>query len=271
MKSLARRLPVLAALLLAASLAAQGYGYREGSGAPIREGLPDRHSGFTFCRLLYQSVRSEANGLGWSTDYPGSDVNFMIRLAQFTTTHISYWSDGEPGHAVVRPTDPALFSCPFLLMSDAGTAGFSEDEVEALRAFLLKGGFLWADDFWGEAAFEHFRGQVERLLPGYAVVDITPDHPLFSAYYQVKRVPQVPSIQHWRRSGGETSERGYATSQVHMRGVFDDGGRLLVLMTHNTDISDGWEREGEDDRFFYLFSPEAYAVGLNVAVWTMSH
>ena len=59
--------------------------------------------------------------------------------------------------------------------------------------------------------------------------------------------------------------------QTHIRGIFDDDGRLLVLMTHNTDISDGWEREGEDDEFFYLFSPEAYAVGLNVAIWTMTH
>jgi hypothetical protein len=87
----------------------------------------------------------------------------------------------------------------------------------------------------------------------------------------VKRVPQIPSIQHWRRSGGETSERGYESAQTHMRGIFDDDGRLLVLMTHNTDISDGWEREGEDDEFFYLFSPESYAVGLNVAIWTMTH
>ena len=270
MRMLARRLPFLALLLSAATLAAQGW-YREGSGAPIREGLPDRTAGFTFCRLLYQSVRSEANGLGWSTDYPGSDVNFMIRLSQFTTTHISLWNDGEPGHAVVRPTDPTLYECPFLLMSDAGTAGFSEEEVRRLRDFLLKGGFLWADDFWGERAWVHFRGQMERILPGYPVIDIAPDHPLFTAYYQVERVPQVPSIQHWRRSGGETSERGYESAQVHMRGVFDDTGRLLVLMTHNTDISDGWEREGEDDQFFYLFSPEAYAVGLNVAVWMMTH
>src|SRR5688500_3442510 len=86
-------------LCLAVSLAAQQSGFREGWNAPIREGLPEKHGGFTFCRLLYTSVRSEEGGLGWSTDYPGSDINFMIRLEQFTTTHISKWKDGEPGHA----------------------------------------------------------------------------------------------------------------------------------------------------------------------------
>lgn len=261
------------ALLASATLGAQarGYGYGEGAGAPLREGLPEKRAGFTFCRLLYTSVRSEAGGLGWSTDYPGSDINFMIRLSQFTTTHISQWNDGQPGHAVVRPSDPTLFSCPFVIMSDAGTVGFDDTEVGRMREYLLKGGFLWADDFWGERAWAQFAAQVQRIIPEYRIVDIAPDHPLFAAYYTVKRVPQVPSIQHWRRSGGQTSERGGESAQTHMRGIFDDEGRLLVLMTHNTDISDGWEREGEDDEFFYLFSPEAYAVGLNVAIWTMTH
>ena len=261
------------ALLAAATLAAQGrgFGYGEGSAAPLREGLPERRAGFTFCRLLYTSVRAEAGGLGWSTDYPGSDINFMIRLSQFTTTHISKWTDGEVGHAVVRPTDPTLFGCPFVIMSDAGTVGFSEAEVVKMREYLLKGGFLWADDFWGERAWSQFSNEILRVLPGYQIVELTPEHPLFQAYYTVKRVPQVPSIQHWRRSGGETSERGYESAQTHMRGIFDERGRLLVLMTHNTDISDGWEREGEDDEFFYLFSPESYAVGLNVAIWAMTH
>jgi hypothetical protein len=267
------RLLLAAALLAGATLAAQGrgFGYGEGAAAPLREGLPERRAGFTFCRLLYTSVRSEAGGLGWSTDYPGSDINFMIRLSQFTTTHISQWRDGEPGHAVVRPMDTALFSCPFVIMSDAGTLGLSEEEVGRMREYLLKGGFLWADDFWGERAWAQFAGQIQRVLPEYPIVEMTPEHPLFASYYTVKRVPQVPSIQHWRRSGGETSERGYESAQTHMRGIFDERGRLLVLMTHNTDISDGWEREGEDDEFFYLFSPEAYAVGLNVAIWTMTH
>lgn len=269
-----------AALLLGAALvggaAAVGAQVPPGWGgwgrrAFFREGLPERRDGFVFCRLLYQSVRREAGGQGWSTDYPVSDHNFMTRLSQFTVTPISRWRDGEPGYAVVRATDPALFQCPFLFVSDAGTAGFSDAEVARLREFLLKGGFLWADDFWGERAWEQWSAQMRRVLPDAEVVDLWPDHPIFSAYYQVERVPQIPSIQFWRRSGGRTSERGSESATPRMRGILDERGRLIVLMSYNTDIADGWEREGEDPRFLDAFSPDAYAVGINAAIWMMTH
>ncbi len=273
--------PSLAALLLAALLlpvaaaaVAQvppdwgGWGRRA---PPPREGLPDRRDGFVFCRLLYSSVRREAGGQGWSTDYPGSDHNFMMRLSQFTATRISRWRDGEPGYAVVRATDPDLFQCPFLFVSDAGTAGFSDDEAARLREFLLKGGFLWADDFWGDRAWAQWSEQIRRILPGSQVIDLWPAHPIFSAYYEVEEVPQIPSIQFWRRSGGRTSERGSESATPYIRGILDEEGRLVMLMTYNTDIADGWEREGEDPRFLDAFSPAAYAVGINAALWAMTH
>jgi len=244
-----------------------GFGWR----SYFREGLPERRGEFTFCRLLYESVRREAGGQGWSTDYPVSDHNFMVRLSQFTATPISRWEDGEPGYAVVRATDPILFQCPFLFVSDAGTAGFSDEEVARLREFLLKGGFLWADDFWGRRAWDQWLLQIRRILPESQVVELSPDHPLFSAYYLVERVPQIPSIQFWRRSGGRTSERGSESATPYLRGILDAEGRLLVLMSYNTDIADGWEREGEDPRFLDAFSPDAYAVGINAAIWVMTH
>ena len=90
--------------------------------------------------------------------------------------------------------------------------------------------------------------------------------------YTVNEIPQIPSIQHWRRSGGSTtSERGYRSDQVHFRGIADSDGRLMVLMSHNTDIADGWEREGEDYDFFTKFSINAYAVGINTVVHAMTH
>ncbi len=262
-------LPVAAAV----SAEAQEY-YRQRGGwraGPIREGLPEKRAGFMFCRLLYTSVRREPGGYGWNTDYPGSDHNFTLRMSQLTTASMSEWSDGEPGYAVVRPTDPELFECPFLFASDIGTAGFTGEEAMKLREYLLKGGFLWVDDFWGERAWYHWTGELERILPGAQIVDLTTDHPLFSNVFLVKRIPQVPSIQHWRRSGGRTSERGMESAEPHMRAVFDEKGRMLVLMSHDTDIADGWEREGEERAFFDSFSPESYAIGANVAVWSMTH
>lgn len=227
---------------------------------------------FTFCRLLYNSVRREANGHGWNTDYPGSDYNFMSRLPELTTARPARWHDGQPGFAVVRATQDELYECPFLFMSDVGTAGFNALETVRLRDYLLKGGFIWVDDFWGDWAWEQWASEIGRILPGYAIVDVDPDHMLFNALYDVPEVPQIPSIQWWNRNGREgSSERGSATATPHLRAIFDEEGRPLVLMTHNTDIADGWEREGEDDVFFYLFSPGAYALGINVALYSMSH
>ena len=101
--------------------------------------------------------------------------------------------------------------------------------------------------------------------------DVPFDHPIFRTMFEVKEIPQVPSIQFWRRSGGQTSERGSDSATPTIHGVADRHGNLMVVMTHNTDISDAWEREGEDTRFFYRFSPDGYAVGINVILYALTH
>jgi len=235
-----------------------------------REMVPEKKAGFMFCRLMFDSVRSEPSGMGWSTDYPMADRNLMTRLSEFTTAPVNFYDDGEPAHAVVRATDPDLFACPFLFASDAGTAGFTAAEVQRLAEYFQKGGFLWADDFWGERAMSHFLRQLERVLPGAQRVMLDPSHPVFNTYYSLDGLPQIPNIQFWRRSGGQTSERGAETMTPTMSALMDDHGRIVVLMTHNTDIADGWERESEEYAYFSRFSPVAYAVGINVAVFAMT-
>jgi hypothetical protein len=142
-----------------------------------------------------------------------------------------------------------------------------------LREYLLKGGFLWVDDFWGEAAWAQWVAEIQRVLPPneYPIKAITPTHQVFRVFFQVPKLPQIPSIAHWRRSGGGTSERGSESAVPQMYAISDSNDRIMVLMTHNTDISDAWEREGEDPRFFYQFSPDGYAVGINVLMYTMTH
>ncbi|HSJ30579.1 MAG TPA: DUF4159 domain-containing protein [Longimicrobiales bacterium] len=233
--------------------------------------MPEQRGGFTFCRLLYNSVRAEPAGHGWNTDYPASDHNFMLRLSQLTTTDVSRWNDGEPGYAVVRATDRTLFECPFLFASDIGTARLSDEETLLLRQYLMKGGLLWVDDFWGDLAWDFWAETIRRVLPFYEITDLPPDHPLFTTAFVVPAVPQIPSIQFWRRSGGATSERGAASAEPHLRAIRDENGRIMVLMTHNTDIADGWEREGEDDDYFFSFSGDAYALGINIALWALTH
>lgn len=230
---------------------------------------------FTFCRIQYTSVRDEALGHGWNTDYPDSDINFMIRLSELTNIRINREKDGAPNHVVVEPTDEALFDYPFAFMSDVGTAGFDEREAKHLRKYLLRGGFLYVDDFWGDRAWEHWAGQMDKVLPreDYPIRDIPLSHDIFHIVFDVKEMPQVPSIQHWRRTGGTSvSERGAESAEPHLRGIWDKQGRLMVVMSHNTDIADGWEREGEDREYFERFSVKhAYPLGINIVVYAMTH
>jgi hypothetical protein len=262
----------LVVVLLGAAIAdAQWFRQRR---APPRFPTADSFDGaFNFCRGMFQSFYREPGGQGWWTDYPDADINLSVRLSELTKTRVSRRPDGIPNHLVVRLTDDELFKCPFLLMSDVGTMDLSLEEVERLREYLLKGGFIWVDDFWGDLAWSNWSHTIGRVLPPgeYPIHDVTPDHLLYRIMFQVDQFPQIPAISHWRRSGGGTSERGWETAQVNVRGISDRHGRLMVLMTHNTDISDSWEREGEDPQFFYLFSPNGYAVGLNVLMYAMAH
>jgi hypothetical protein len=231
--------------------------------------MPDVRAGFVFCRLMYPRVREDPSGTGWAIEYPRADMNLTTRLSQLTTATISEWSNGTPGHTVVRATDPELYSCPFLSMASPGTAGFSDEDVAHLRDYLLKGGFLWADDFWGNASWNYFVGQVRRILPELAIVELTPEHPLFSIFYKINEVPQIPSLNRWR-PGQSTSELGAESIKPSMHGVFDKDGRLMLLMSHNTDIADGWEREADLDSYFQQFSWKSYSVAMNVLVWIMT-
>jgi hypothetical protein len=228
--------------------------------------------GFTFCRLMYSSQWREAGGQGWSTDYPDADINFSIRFAELTKTWVSKQPSGVPNHWVVRATDPWLYRCPFVLGSDVGTMSLRDDEVAALRDYLLKGGFLWVDDFWGSRAWDNFESEMARILPPgqYPLKDFGPDHPIYRTMFPLAAIPQIPSIQFWRGGGG-SSERGSDSADVHLRGITNAQGDLMVLATHNTDISDAWEREGEDPEYFYTFSPNGYATAMNIMLYAMSH
>ena len=229
---------------------------------------------FHFCRLMYPSAWREAGGQGWRTDYPGADINFSIRFAELTKTAVGIDGEGDPEYFVVRSSgDENLFRCPYVHIEDAGTARFSVEDVEQLRTYLMKGGFMWSDDFWGSHAWSVWQQEIGRVLDPrkYPIVDIPVTHQMFQSVYSVKRILQVPAISQWRRNGGDTSERGPDSAIVNTKGIFDEKGRLMVLMTHNTDISDTWEREGEDVEYFYRFSPEGYAIAINVMIYVMTH
>ena len=234
--------------------------------------LPDHN--VTGCHMLYTSVRREANGAGWRTDYPWGQRHLLIRLSEITKTRVSWLSPEVPHAWLVRLTDDALFNCPYLMASDVGTIGLSDAEAARLRLYLEKGGFLWVDDFWGNAAWEQWSREFAKAMPPseYPIEDVPLGDPIFQSMFEVKQVPQVTSIRFWRAAGGRTtSERGAESAVPHFRAVRDKHGRIMAVMTHNTDVSDSWEREGDDPQFFYQFSPDGYALGINVLLYAMTH
>jgi hypothetical protein len=228
---------------------------------------------FNYCRGYYTSDRREAGGTGWDTDFPGADNNFSVRFAELTMVNVKVDETGQPDHVVVRLTDPLLYHCPILFMEDVGTIHFTDEEVEHLRAFLLKGGFLYVDDFWGSRAWIQWAREIGRVLPPdqYPIFNIPLDHAIMHTLYDVKKIEQVSAIQFWTRSRGTVSERGRDSPHANFRGIADERGRLMVVMTHNTDISDTWEREGENKEYFARYSPEGYAIGVNIVLYGMTH
>jgi hypothetical protein len=259
-------------LIMAGSVAAQ-FGQRRGGrfGAFLRRPAADTFDGrFNFCRIGFNSGY---RGGAWSVDYPRADINLSIRLSELTKAPVSFDDSGEPKHLVIGLTEDALFRCPFIMMTEVGGAYFDDAEAARLRTYLLKGGFLWADDFWGPAEWDNWETEIRKALPAseFPIVDVPFDHPMFRTLFEITRVPQIPSINFWGGRGGPTSERGASSAQVHTRAIYDQRGRMMVFITHNTDLGDSFEREGDDPNYFYEFSVHGYAVGIDILLYALTH
>lgn len=272
-----RVLATVLLLALVASAAAAQRGGRRGGGfsqRPLRYAtLEDFDGTFQFCRVVFRQA-SNGDGGNWSVDFPRADENLSVRLSELTKTPVGLDTDGVPKHLLVSLREPAALSrCPFIMMTEVGSLYLDDEEAANLRDYLLKGGFLWADDFWGNWAWEIFETQIHRALPSgaYPIVDLQIEHPIFHSQMSVTHVPQIPSINFWGGPGGPTSERGAESATPHARAILDDHQRVMVFITHNTDVGDSFEREGDSRAYFLEFSVPGYALGVNVLLYAMTH
>ena len=251
-----------------------------------RRGVPDwqtdkefAHDVFTFVRIQYSSGyggggfgpgrgrRGFGRGGGrWATDYPDSDLNFSYRLQQLTSLEVN------PDGLILELTDPELFNYPFIYIVEPGYLVFTEEEVVALRRYLLNGGFLMVDDFWGQEEWYNFYYEIKRVFPDREPVELPLSHPIFRAVFELKEKPQIPSVDAAIRGRpyGITWEREDAR-EPHYRALYDDKGRMMAIICHNTDLGDGWEEEGTDEWFFREFSEKkAYPMGINIVFYAMT-
>lgn len=241
------------------------------------------HDVFTFARVIFQSDsapgfrRGFGRQLGWWVDYPDADLNISYRLQQLTAIRT------DPDGRVLKLTDPALCDYPLLYMEHAGYMQLSDEEIAALAKFFAGGGALFVNDFWSAQEWDGFEGEIARVLPGRAWVDLNTDHPVFHCIFDLRGPMhrlRVPTLQFWNeefdandpQSPPHRIYRGEGADEMHVRALLDDHQRIMILAIHNSDVSDGWEREGEDDRYFDRFSEKiAYPLGINIIFYLMTH
>ncbi|MBC7983617.1 MAG: DUF4159 domain-containing protein [Candidatus Obscuribacterales bacterium] len=236
---------------------------------------------FTFTRGAYDSV----GGFGdayyqydgrvwarWETDYPEGDENFSVRLKQLTRVNVS-------AKATKRTFDATdLGDFPFLYVADPGWMTLSKAEQAGLRRYLMNGGFVWVDDFWGDGEWQNLAEVMRAVLPAVQWREITTTHPIFHTVFEINEMPQIPALPFASRGGGGTAESpgshkfpGGSTDTPHLRGWFDESGRLMLVATFNTDLGDGFEREAFGQWYFETFSTKAYMLGTNIVTYALTH
>ncbi len=220
---------------------------------------------FTFVRIKRE--RGGYSGGPWWTDAPDSDLNLAYRLQQLTSIKV------DPNGLFLRLTEKELADYPFIYMVEPGSLYLDNEEVAALRKHLLNGGFLWLDDFWGEAEWANVEEVFKQVFPERSFVELPLEHPLYHCVFDIKSKGQVPNVDLGTASQrtGITWERPDARV-VHHRAILDEKGRLMVFATHNTDNGDGWEWEGNNHYYFEHFSEKiSYPLAVNVIFYAMTH
>ena len=217
---------------------------------------------FYWTRAIYSGFgrRGWGGGASWRTDYPKGDRQFLFVLKRLVRLDAYDWENA------ISLSDPLLRRFPVVYMVEPGYMDMTDAEVAGLRRFLDAGGFLIVDDFWGLREWNVFEYNMRRVYPDKAIVDIALDHQIYSAYYDIDEVKQVPAIGFWRR--GSTAECWGCEPEV--KGMYDDEGRLMVIINFNTDLGDAWEW-AEDPSYPLEYSTYAYEMGANMIVYAMSH
>ena len=230
---------------------------------------------FTFVRIRYNTQggalergrRGRRGGGTWATDFPDADLGLCQQVQQLTSLK------AKP--IILELTDKRLSGYPFIYICEPGKLNFTDDEVIALRQYLLGGGFLMVDDFWGNQEYDNLHAQMKRVFPDREPWELPLGHKIFHCVFDLKEKPQVPSINAalWGRDKGITWEprADSDTSKVHYQAIMDDAGRVIVLMCHNTDLSDGWERTAESPWYFEEFSlKKSFPMGINIVFYALT-
>jgi hypothetical protein len=229
---------------------------------------------FTWVRGRYNNYagsRGGRRGGWWDTDFPDAEQNFMRGVQRYT-----YIDTNTYAVRALDLTDPELFENVFLYMtmkrvpigSMRSGPNFSAEEIEALREFMHRGGFVMLDDFWGEAHFQDFLIEITKIFPDRELVQLDMNHEIFRMFYDITQVPQVPGRAVTWDYGNVTLDDPRYPPAVHA--ILDDSGRVMLVANFNSDMGDGWEHT-----FLEMYptqmTNEAYRLGINYLIYAYTH
>lgn len=262
----------LVAALLAPSLAQRPFddfsNFRQRRRAPSREAEVGPSFGeYTFVRTIYDSPSRGYGRRGysygtWTTDYPEADNNFIVGLREWAGTNLKI----APRPEQLEILDDRIFDYPILYAVEPGFMELSTEQAARLREYIMRGGFIFWDDFWGEYEWDNVQEQIHKIDPEFEVQDLPLSHPIFHSYLDVEEVVQVPNIYNAQR--GVTSEKGGIVP--HYMGVVNKKGRVVGFISRNCDMGDAWEWIN-DPSYPVKYGLPAYKVGINVVIYAMSH
>lgn len=201
-------------------------------------------------------------GVGWSMDSPGADCKYMGGIQRLTNLRVF------PNPNMIRITDPALFNFPYAYIVEPGGMDLTDEEVKILREYLLRGGFIHADDFWGLEEKANFEYEMRRIFPEHEMEVLPLSHEVFHTFFDINEIIQIPG-ERAGCYGGRTYEVA-DDKDPRIYGISDDKGRLMVVVTYNSDLGDAWEYMDEKC-YPEKYSGQAYRLGMNFIVYAMTH
>ena len=224
---------------------------------------------WVFARLMYPPVPGfgfrygndwRAGSSNWTIDYPRSDRHLAAAVRRLTRIHAR--SVEQP----VNLDDGDQYDWPWLYGVEVGHWDLTAAQAQALREFLLRGGFFMCDDFHGTQEWAVFVASMSRVFPDRPIVEIPNPDPIFHTVYDLDDRYQVPGAQ-YLYSGRVYEKDGIG---AHWRGIYDDKGRLMVAMSFNSDLGDSWEH-ADNPQYPQRFSALGLRIGINYITYAMMH
>ncbi len=196
----------------------------------------------------------------WRIDSPEAERHFLQGVKRLSRV------DARSKEEYVHPIEEKLFEYPFLYVVEVGHWDLTDIEVENIREYLLRGGFIMFDDFHGSQEWDIFMLGMRRIFPGRPVEDLGNASEVFHVLFDMEHREQIPGLQ--MLYSGQPYERNGVVP--HWRGIHDDEGRLMVLINHNMDLGDAWEH-ADWPEYPERFTAMSYRLAINYIIYSMTH